>query len=144
MLSGPLCLILSYHVSTAVVLVVPHICFRPYPLSYSSSRISFVFPIVAELLLWPTTIGDDASGGIVVSACCTPNDNIENQVQHRADYLDGFLDSMGLGRLPKDVAENSWLGGAPAKLRIALYPDKSRNCPTIDFAMPAILPPSSS
>ena len=47
--SCPLCLILSSHVFTAAVLVVPHICFRPYPPSPLSSCISFVVPIVSPL-----------------------------------------------------------------------------------------------
>ena len=42
--SRSLCLILSYCISTTTILVVPHICFGPYPLSPSSSRIYFVVP----------------------------------------------------------------------------------------------------
>ena len=47
--SCPLCLILSYHISTAAVHVVPYICFCPYPPTPSSSRISFVVPLVLPL-----------------------------------------------------------------------------------------------
>ena len=44
--SCPLCLILSYHISTATVLVVPNICFCLLPPPASSFFISFAFPIV--------------------------------------------------------------------------------------------------
>ena len=125
MFSHPLCLILSYRVSTAVSLVVMHICFRPYPLSPSSSRISFVVPIVTDLLVWPTNFRGDASGSIVGSARGAPNNDIEKQVQCRADCLDGFLDAMGLVYLLRKVAETSRQGSAPSKLRIALYPWKT-------------------
>ena len=44
-----LCLILSSCISTASVLVVLHICFRPYPPPPSSFCISFVVPIVSPI-----------------------------------------------------------------------------------------------
>ena len=102
--SHPLCLIFPYRIYTAVTLIVTHICFYPYPLLPSSSRIYFVFHIVAELLVWPTTIGGDASSGIVASTDGAPNGHIENQVQHRTGYIDGFLDAMGLSHLLEDAA----------------------------------------
>ena len=40
---------LVHRVSTTAVLIVPHICFRTYPLSSSLSHISFVVPIVLPL-----------------------------------------------------------------------------------------------
>ena len=48
--SCSLFLILSSRVSTISVLVAPHICFFPYPLSPSSSRIYFVVPITYPYL----------------------------------------------------------------------------------------------
>ena len=47
--SCPLCLSLSYHVSTTVTLVVPHIFFCHYPLLPSSTRIYFFVPVVSPL-----------------------------------------------------------------------------------------------